>query len=41
MSDNFCFLIIVLFMRRCGKKYRTAGQATDDNVAHVHGMLDN
>ena len=23
------------------EKYRTAGQATDDNMAHAHCMLDN
>jgi len=27
-------------MRKCGK-YCTAGQATDDNMAHVHCMPDN
>jgi hypothetical protein len=24
-----------------GKKNGTAGQATDDNIAHAHSMLDN
>jgi len=33
------FLKIVPFMRKCGK-YCTAGQATDDNMAHVHCMLN-
>ena len=32
---------IVPFMRKCGKKYCTAGQATDDSMAQAHCMLDN
>jgi len=27
-------------MRKCGKKYSSTGQATDDNMAHTHFMLD-
>jgi hypothetical protein len=26
---------------QCGKKYCTAGQATDDNIAYAHCMMDN
>jgi hypothetical protein len=37
--SNFFFLKIVPFVRKCGKKCR-AGQATDDNMAHAHCMLD-
>jgi len=32
------FTKIITFMRN--KKYCRAGQATDDNMAHVHYMLD-
>jgi len=36
-----CFWKIVPFMRKCGKTYCRVGQATDDNMAHAHCMLDN
>jgi len=39
--SNFFFPKIIRFMRPCGKKYRSAGQATDDDMAHAHCMLDN
>jgi len=39
MFENFSSKIVP-FMRSCGKKYPTAGQATDDNMAHAHCMLD-
>jgi hypothetical protein len=32
---------IVPFMRSKEEKYRTARQAADDNIAHVHCMMDN
>jgi hypothetical protein len=34
------FSKIMPFMRKCGKKKLTSGQATDDNMAHAHCMLD-
>jgi hypothetical protein len=36
----FYFSKIVPFMRYCGIKYCRAGQATDDNMAHAHCVLD-
>jgi hypothetical protein len=39
MFNNF-FSKIVLFMDNVEKYCRT-GQATDDNMAHAHFMLDN
>ena len=38
LSNNY-FLKIMLFMRYVEKCCRT-GQATDDNMAHAHCMLD-
>jgi len=38
--SNFFFSLTVPFVRKCGKIYR-AEQATDDNMAHAHSMLDN
>jgi hypothetical protein len=35
----YFLLEIVPFMRQA-KKYRTGSQTTDDNMAHVHFMLD-
>jgi len=37
--SNFV-LKIVPFMSMRGKKYGGAGQATDDNMAHAHCVLD-
>ena len=31
---------IVPFMRYCGKNIVRAGEATDDNMAHAHCVLD-
>jgi len=39
MFNNFLFSKFVPFMRQRGKIFR-AGQATDDNMAHAHSMLD-
>jgi hypothetical protein len=39
MFKNF-FLKVMPFMRLNVKKYDIARQATDDNIVHVHCMLD-
>jgi hypothetical protein len=39
-SFQYFFSTIIRFMRKCGK-YCRAGQATVDNMAHAHCMLDN
>ena len=36
---SICFLKIVSFMKEC-EKYGKTRQATDDNTAHAHCMLD-
>ena len=38
LNNSFFFRKILAFMR--GEKECTAGQATDDNMAHEHCMLD-
>jgi len=43
-KHNFIFNIFFsqncAFVRQCGKKHCRTGQATDDNMAHEHCMLD-
>jgi hypothetical protein len=38
--STFFFSKIVPFMKKKVEKYCRAGQATDDNMAHAHCMLD-
>jgi hypothetical protein len=39
-NTHFVFRKIVFFLKDNVEKYCKSGQATDDNVAYVHCMLD-